>query len=229
MNRNIQNNRFVVFLDIMGFKDRVARNSPEQLYEELSGFNSDIVRIISHSSRKKFVNEIDTASSIFLSNENKLMLAQFSDSIAIFTQDDSQKSLSLLAESVSKIFMSALTRKNPIPLKGALSKGYITCDMTKQLFFGQAIIDAYLLEENVQYYGIVVHHTAENDVKQLNSNLFRDTFVPLKSGRIKHFELSWYTIDIQQAQNGLEQIRLTVSDSPRKYIDNTISVIEESC
>lgn len=39
-------NRFVVFLDIMGFKDRVARNSAETLYDELTEFNKDITNII---------------------------------------------------------------------------------------------------------------------------------------------------------------------------------------
>ena len=44
--------RFVVFLDIMGFKERVARNTQESLYEELTDFNRDITTIInSHPSR----------------------------------------------------------------------------------------------------------------------------------------------------------------------------------
>jgi len=39
---NIKGKRFVVFLDIMGFKERVARNSADDLYKELTAFNRDI-------------------------------------------------------------------------------------------------------------------------------------------------------------------------------------------
>ena len=37
----------MVFLDIMGFKERVARNSADDHYKELTAFNRDILKIIS--------------------------------------------------------------------------------------------------------------------------------------------------------------------------------------
>ena len=58
--------------------------------------------------------------------------------------------------------------------------------------------------------------------------------MPLKSGRISHYELSWYIDDIGNAKEkideisvALKDIRQTVSDAPRKYIDNTLDVIDE--
>ena len=88
-------------------------------------------------------------------------------------------------------------------------------------FFGQALIDAYLLEEDVQYYGIVVHHTAEKSVIALKSSLFEDKQLPLKSGNIAHYELAWYKGHSQEVEAGLNRVRLSVSDAPRKYVDNT--------
>jgi len=227
MNEIIQRDRFVAFLDIMGFKERVARTSAAKLYNELSEFYNDISNIIFPNLDEMSDTDEDGNSSFKGQGKISLILAQFSDSIAIFTEDDSLKSLKLLSEALQKIFFSAITRSNPIPLKGALSKGYMTCDMTKQLFFGQALIDAYLLEEDVQFYGLVVHHTAENDIKTLNLDVFRDTSVPLKSGKINHYELSWYKYDKQQSISGLNNIRLTVSASPRRYVDNTKGLIDE--
>lgn len=91
------------------------------------------------------------------------------------------------------------------------------------------MIDAYLLEENIHYYGILVHHTAESAVSKLDETLFKDIKAPLKSGKIAHYELSWYADENNELANiyaALKNIRQTVSDAPRKYIDNTVEVID---
>lgn len=227
--------RFVVFLDIMGFKDRVARSTAENLYAELTDFNRDITNII-NSSKKVDTNKLSRRSgeseiSLISSDDptNKVMLAQFSDSIVLFSSDNSADSLLAISNVAIQIMVSAINREKPIPLKGALAEGNITCDMPKQLFFGQALIDAYLLEENVQYYGIVVHHTAESSVIDYGNQLFKNSLVPLKSGKIYHYELVWYKEAVNDIKSGLDRIRLSVSDSPRKYVDNTNDIIDKLC
>lgn len=119
--------RFVAFLDIMGFKDRVGRTSHSRLLAQLTDFNKAITGYIG-----KYQN-------------TEIQLAQFSDSIVLFSNDITQKSLKTLAEVTRGIMQTAI--KLQIPLKGAIAQGQITCDIPKQLFFGQALIDAYLLEE----------------------------------------------------------------------------------
>lgn len=219
--------RFVVFLDIMGFKDRVARNTQESLYKELTEFNRDITNIISSAKEIKTQpsdKPKDSSTGILMTSEkesDEILLAQFSDSIVLFSNGNTKENLLSISTVAKKIMLSALNREKPIPLKGALAEGDITCDMVKQLFFGQALIDAYLLEENVQYYGVVVHHSAEKSVKDCASTLFEDNYVPLKSGKIKHYELVWYKDTDVDVDEGLDKIRLSVSDSPRKYVDNT--------
>ena len=86
---------------------------------------------------------------------------------------------------------------------------------------------AYLLEENIQYYGIVVHHSAEQSVKSYATEIYKDNLVPLKSGKINHYELVWYNNSSDDVKSGLERIRLSVSDSPRKYVDNTNNIIDD--
>ncbi len=149
------------------------------------------------------------------------MLAQFSDSIVLFSNDDSPRSLQMISRVASGIMMSAIHSEKPIPLKGALAEGHITCDMSKQLFLGQALIDAYLLEENVQYYGIIVHHSAEEAVKNLQSDLFGNLRSPLKSGLIEHYNVLWWKDRTADVTEGLDRVRLLVSYSPRRYVDNT--------
>lgn len=91
--------RYVVFLDIMGFKDRVARTGHDELLSLLNKFNNDITNYI-----RKY--------------KGSLELAQFSDSIVLFSSDDSESSLKTLAEITSGIMQTALMQPVPIPMKG---------------------------------------------------------------------------------------------------------------
>lgn len=198
--------RFVLFLDIMGFKNRVSKQEHKKVLRDLQKFQSEIQKCISYY---KAIN---------------IQIAQFSDSIVLFSPNTYKASLSVLSEVASSIMRIAM--RSNIPLKGALAKGKVTCDIPKQLFFGQALIDAYLLEENVKYYGILVHHTAEVDVKGCH-DYYRDVNAFLKSGRIRHYELNWYD-KREEMDKLLNRLRESVSDEPRKYVDNTLSIINEN-
>ena len=207
--------RFVAFLDIMGFKDRVARNDHNDVLKELEVFQSNISQYVSYH------------------REANIQIALFSDSILIYSQNNSKDSLHALADITSHIMMYAIQQEKPIPLKGAIAAGRMTCNQTKQLYFGQALIDAYLLEENVKYYGVLVHHSAESYLQLAEFPEFRDVKAPLKSGEISHYELRWYDTALKTGVANpktvgecLNNLRLTVSDEPRKYIDNTQKIMD---
>lgn len=223
--------RFVVFLDIMGFKERVARSTQDSLYKELTAFNRDITTIINSTKtinaepNPKQDDRSDTTLRTIEDEKDEILLTQFSDSIVIFSNGNTENNLKTISNVAKQIMIAAIDREKPIPLKGALAEGDITCDKDKQLFFGQALIDAYLLEENIQYYGIVVHHSAEQSVKDYATDIFKNNLVHLKSGRINHYELVWYN-DTDKVKSGLDRLRLSVSDSPRKYVDNTNAIID---
>ena len=92
-----------------------------------------------------------------------------------------------------------------------------------------------ILEENVKYYGVLVHHSAEKYLQEDNFPEFRDVETPLKGGEISHYELKWYDISIKLGETNpktvedcLKNLRLTVSDEPRKYVDNTKKIMSES-
>ena len=115
-----------------------------------------------------------------------------------------------------------------VPIKGVLSKGLITADFNQNIFFGQAIIDAYLLQEELKYYGIIITSIIEKEI--INDNLelpnrliFREK-TPLKSGKIEYLNLSFYkdiTID------KLKELYHNVDGSPRIYVDNTIEMFKK--
>ena len=127
-------------------------------------------------------------------HDQRLQISLFSDSIILISPDIGGESLTAIAEAAAYIMRNAIG--SGIPMKGAPAQGVVTNDTDKQLFFGLPIIDAYLLRENVKYYGVVVHHSAEQSV--IGMPLFTDAPTPL---------------------------RYSVSDEPRKYVDNTMELI----
>lgn len=227
--------QFVVFLDILGFKERVFRNNHAAIEKELRKLNEEIIQIVNSS----MDDSADEAGVVVVNDKeggqdqrnirqetvSPIQLAQFSDSIVLFSNDVSSASLNRIASVASKIMNASLSKG--FPLKGALAQGTITNDPKKQLFFGRALIDAYLLEEELHYYGIAVHHSAEGMVVGSgDNNIFKDNNLFLKSGRIRHYEVCWYQNN-DAIKSYLDRIRTTVSGQPRKYIDNTLTLIKD--
>ena len=219
--------RFVCYLDIMGFKDMVMRNPHDKIYKMLDDL-----------SKKR--DSIDNARHLPEEYEiDSLKTVSFSDSIVIFTKNDTKECLELLTRATSWLFANAI--ESCIPLKGTISHGELSVNKSRQIFFGQPLIDAYLLEEEVEFYGIVIHNTVEKILNELNSSLisidkYKDCDVTLKSGKIRHYILDW--VSKINTNNGsqskkeeflslMKKQREQTVGKPRKYIDNTIYVFNQ--
>lgn len=206
-NQRLQDVRLVAFLDIMGFKDMVARHfsAIEEKLTDLSKFISDTIQ-----------------------EDEDYQHMIFSDSIIIYVSANKENAFHSLLEKVGKIVEKSISLG--LPIKGAIARGECTvCMGIKPFFFGQPIIDAYTLEESVVLYGIVLHNTveelAEKEIEK--GKLVFDYKVPLKGGASKHYILSWFAANMEENVTNLNTIRKTVSDSPRRYIDNTMDSIAE--
>lgn len=193
--------RIVAFLDIMGFKDMVARHfmAIKDKLEKLSTFIGET-----------------------MDDDYQYMI--FSDSIILYARSGGIEVFKSLLSKVSSIIEKSIALG--LPIKGAIAKGECTVSLGyKPFFFGQPIIDAYTLEEDVVLYGVVFHNTVEKmarEVGETSKNFVFDYPVPLKGGSSNHYILNWFGGDIENNKANLLAIRLTVSDSPRRYIDNTL-------
>ena len=100
------------------------------------------------------------------------------------------------------------------------------------------MVDAYLLEEELCYYGIVFHESVEESIREAMSNgkhyyPIEDIKIPFKNGKSKHYHIAWYKLDAAlregdislSAIEWLKDMRKTVSGNPRVYLDNTIDII----
>lgn len=224
--------RFVAFFDILGFKELVLRESHKKVYDklfEISKLKDEIEKIANNKS----FSTID------------IHITTFSDSIFIFSDNQSQISFQFFLIAITYIFQISIGKH--IPMKGTVAFGDITVNKSRNIFFGQPIIDAYLLEEEVNYLGIVFHHSVDEYITSKNflsrTNDYFEAKVPLKSGKLTHNNLNWFsninsktrgknsnlTLPIGEVIEEVEYFKRTSSGYPRKYVDNTINVINEYC
>jgi len=228
-------NRFVAFFDILGFKDLVMRSSHSEIYEKLNGI----------SKTKKWLenlaNESDVQDKI---GNGEIYTVSFSDSIVLFSKNDDFENFKFFLVAVRWLFAKAI--ENNTPMKGGIAYGEISLNKSEQIYFGQAIIDAYLIEEDVNYLGVTAHNSIDKyindnedslDMEYIQALLF-DCSTPLKCGKIEHKNVDWFrklTVveeleDQDEKTKAIEKViksfRMTSSGSPRKYVDNTLEVLK---
>jgi hypothetical protein len=176
--------RYVGFYDIMGFRAFVNRHQHD--HDALHRIMRELHDIGVHA-EEMHPHDGGGVPLVFDYRGSQLRIIQFSDSIIALTRDASSTS-SLLIELVLQMFFLHALRSGTV-LRGAIAYGTITADFERSIFFGQPIVDAYLLEEEQAWYGIVKHSTAvqtpeNDDIKPLGEDDIPLTVsyrVPLKS------------------------------------------------
>lgn len=218
-------NKIVLYLDIMGFKERVNKTDASELKKNLLSF-------------KDALRKLKPLKVAGITGETLIEMAQFSDSIVLVTRDSGVGDLNRICKAAVIIMQEAL--KNGFALRGAIAKGDMIFDKGNQLFFGQALVATYLLEEELCYYGIVFHESMEECVEEAmekkKSLPIEDIEVPLKKGKASHYHIAWNKLNAKldkedvsdEVLEWLKDIRKTVSGNPRVYLDNTIKIIRES-
>lgn len=179
--------KFVAFIDILGFKDMVRRNNAE---EKLTNFNRSIYNLWADM---RFVPE-------FINGEEFYEINGFtySDSLTIYTKNDSIESLKKILEFVGGIYKISLF-EHEIMLRGGLAKGKFYFrkpfgfeNLGKNLFYGQAFIDAYNIESERGIKGC--RFVFESDIKgMLNHNRIQQAYPTgkLENSRDTLFDLFW--------------------------------------
>lgn len=216
-------NRYVAYFDIMGFKNMVSRVTHDEIYNMMKNINNKI-------KANENMDWLDLKS-------NLIKTTTYSDSIIIYSKDDSLNSLTSLIATVAGLHYDLLT--DTIPHKGAVAFGMMTLDTDKSIFFGQPLIDAYILQEELIFYGIIMHATFEQKMEEIKEKeqekipFIKNYLCPLKNGNSLHKTIAPLFAFLLNPQNNEEQIvhdklfascnalRFKTSGHLRKYIDNT--------
>lgn len=222
-NWNKSADHFVLYMDIMGFKERVVRNSHDKVLNELKDFKS-------RNNKLKDILEDR--------NGERLRLVQFSDSIILASINGDQESLIAIIKASIILMWNAL--ESGFAIKGAIAKGKMTFDEIDRIYFGAPLVDAFLLEEELKFYGIVFHHTVEDSLSILLSksdmkHLVSNKTIYLKSGKSQHYTVAYHQVNksfekndmLNEIEFRLQHIGHTVSGGPRIYIDNTKDYIQD--
>lgn len=209
--------RLILYADFMGFKNRVLSKTHSELKKDLSEFH------------EKWVKKMAP-----LKSGGHLQFVQFSDSILIAVNGIREKQFNLLSKAAICLMHVAMSMQ--IPIKGVIAQGIFSYDKENELYFGKPLVDAYLLHEEVKYYGIVVHNTAEKTIKryQSHNNPYTNTPIYIEKGKTAHYHLCWNLLNQQlapenitfQCEKWLEDIAERVSGHSRIYVDKTIEVLE---
>lgn len=129
-------NRFVAFLDIAGFKATTKYHFYS--YSLLQAFKRIAIK------EQEQYRE---------GNMDWLYIVAVSDSIIIFTKDDSVDSFCCFAHVVGRIFNKSLLFKRFLNVAMVCGNAYV--DREQQIFGGKAYNRAYTLQESMDYYGIL--------------------------------------------------------------------------
>lgn len=229
--------RFVAFLDILGFKDMVLKQTHAETLKVLKKISDLKVHVENMSYLKGTARFADC----------KVHIVSFSDSIIIFSKSDRLQDFEHFLYAIRMMYANSI--RFTIPIKGGIAHGEITIDKTEQIYFGQPLIDAYTMEEDVNYFGVVAHSSIDLYLSKIKNDLLESSIVnqilfkhssPLKCGNITHYNLDWFGLtvrgilsfeDSQKLESIIENIETfykTASGSPRRYVDNTLSIFKKA-
>ena len=125
-NGNPTRERFVAFLDIMGFKYKLQTEGHEKILKMFD------------SLRPTFDRVKDFSQWMSKNKRPKVKLIKFSDSIILVSDDDSKYSFEWTLFDTQFILYNALI--NGIPIKGAIAFGTQTDDFKSSFHFGQPLL-----------------------------------------------------------------------------------------
>lgn len=211
--------RFIAFLDILGFTERVLRDTPEKIHDMMKSFSLPI-KVLRNEYKKKrvFSNSI-------------IRPVMFSDSVLLISRDNTFVSAKNLIIAVQMVLTNALL--SGIPIKGAIAFGSFTADFPKSIYFGKPLIDAYRLQDELELYGVILHHTAESRFKEKNYiNKLENGFIyefptPLEKGKVKHYLVDWDVFEGEfDAEEPIRAMCCDISGVTRRYIYNTLEYIK---
>lgn len=218
-------NRYVGFVDIMGFKDLLVRRGHDYMYRLMQQVSSSVASV-----QAVFAHDDNDDDGI----DVNVTMMLYSDSIMVFSRDDSPESLENFLVSISELSYNLFI--DEIPHKGAIAHGTMTLDYAKSIFIGQPLVDAYLLQEELKFYGIVVHGTAEQKKDIHGSDSVLEYKCPFKTGVAYHltiapgivfsYEFDLKTVDL--LENAVGKLREKTSGPLRQYIDSTLNYLSEA-
>ena len=192
--------KYVAFLDILGFKDRIRGLQPEEAKKLIRAFSQTIFDIFKKKNSDK--ENSDKENSDKENSNDKIKGYIVSDSVILYSEDDKKDSLEALIKLTREICEKEFI-ENSILIRGAIEKGEFDkvpaeerLDLEKGLIVGEAYIKAYLVEDSgsVKAMGVILSEDVYEDIKDiLNPNITKDIVEEKKDK--KYYLLRYINVD----------------------------------
>ena len=156
--------RFVAYLDILGFKNLVQQKDGKEVLEIMEVFREAV----------NFANSIPVPDTTLSFTTSLIHLAMFSDSVILYTDGIESHDFFRIVHVTKSLIASSLICK--APLRGSIAHGEFYADEKNEIFFGKALLEAYKNEGKQQWAGAYI---CENTMNFVLSQ-FPDTLSILK-------------------------------------------------
>ena len=186
--------KIVAFVDTLGFKQKISAISHVDAKEVIISFNSEIYQLW-----QRLNYHLD----------DTIHGQTFSDSLIIYTDNESDESLKKILIFLKEIFKISII-KCDLPLRGGISIGDFdkipasTFDnLQKELVIGTAFIDAYFLESANKIKGskLVFRHNINLTIEKRFGEIFRSQeLIKIENGE-QLYELVWGDIEFLTHSN----------------------------
>lgn len=186
--------KIVAFVDTLGFKQKISTISHLEAKEVIKSFNSEIYQLWQR---------------LNFDQDNSIHGQTFSDSLIIYTDDDSDISLGKILTFLTEIYRISIT-KCDLPLRGGISIGDFDRipatnfdNLQKELVIGTAFIDAYFLESANKIKGskLAFRHNINLIIEKKYKDQFRTKeLLKLDNGE-QLYELIWGDIEFLTHSN----------------------------
>lgn len=205
--------KILVYFDIMGFRAKMSKTTHENLFEKITRLHEDWEK------KSKPYGDVK--------------IIQFSDTLIAVVNGVGKDCLNRITKASIRIIQCAL--KSGFAIKGVMAQGEFSINEKKQIYFGRPLVDAYELFDDVHFYGVLVHDTAEGTVKKYASEKipYLEGIVPLKKSRPNHCYLGWWMLDEKlyakknvKAQEWIDHLEESASGNTRMYMLNTRELIK---
>lgn len=177
--------KYVAFLDILGFKNRIRGLKAEEAKDLIRAFSRTIFNIFKEKN-----------------SDSKINGYIVSDSVILYSNNDKKDSLEALIKLTREICEKEFI-ENSILIRGAIEKGEFDkvpaekrLDLEKGLIVGEAYIKAYLVEDSgsVKAMGVILSEDVYEDIKDiLDPNITKDIVEEKKDK--KYYLLRYINVD----------------------------------
>lgn len=206
-------NVYITMCDILGFKDIITENTFETAQEIMQSFVGACEFAAAHGQTALY--EIDGKIVHIVDRDNiKVSMNLFSDTVVLWTHDNSVASFFDLLRATQLLFNRCLTIG--LPIRGAISSGNLYASsfemnapdispahsITENVMFGKALINAYKLEKKQEWSGCIIDPELRNSSEFAIRHIFEASLqgepyliynVPIKNQvqTERHLVLNW--------------------------------------